>query len=150
MALNNRYDLILPSRQLWEDPVHQEIIDQIAREHNLPLPRPPYNAVDYLFEAERTASIIHKRMIQGFAQDVMREYLKYKEVIFHPPATIVKWADGTKTVVKCSEKDMYDKEKGLALCFMKRALGNKSRKLNDILHKEVPEHDRPDQTAGCD
>ena len=62
----------------------------------------------------------------------------YKKVIFNPPATIVIWADNTKTVVKCSEKDKYDFEKGLALCFMKRALGNKSGALNKVLKKETP------------
>lgn len=35
-----------------------------------------------------------------------------KDVIFAPPATIVYWSDGSKTVVKCSEKDVFDPEKG--------------------------------------
>lgn len=38
-----------------------------------------------------------------------------KNVIFAPPATIVYWSDGSKTVVKCSEKDVFDPEKGLAM-----------------------------------
>lgn len=58
------------------------------------------------------------------------------QVIYNPPATIVLWADGTRTVVKCSPKDIYDPEKGLALCYMKKALGNTSRALNDVLHSE--------------
>lgn len=49
----------------------------------------------------------------------------YKEVIFNPPATIIKWQDGTKTVVKCSPEDEFDPEKGIALCYMKKALGNR-------------------------
>lgn len=44
-----------------------------------------------------------------------------KKVIFNPPATIVIWEDGTKTIVKCMEGDGYDAEKGLALCYMKKA-----------------------------
>lgn len=63
-------------------------------------------------------------------------FLKSKKVIYHDPATIVLWEDGTKTVVKCDPKDVYDPTKGLALCFMKKALGNSSRALNDVLHKE--------------
>ena len=46
-----------------------------------------------------------------------------KKIIFNPPATIVIWEDGTKTIVKCTEKDEYDAEKGLALCYMKKLLG---------------------------
>lgn len=55
-------------------------------------------------------------------------------IIFNPPATIIMWSDGTKTVVKCHEEDTYDKKKGLALCYLKKFYcDNKSRKLNDIL-----------------
>ena len=46
-------------------------------------------------------------------------------MIFNPPATIVIWDDGTKTVVKCQEGETFDEEKGVALCFAKKALGNK-------------------------
>ena len=63
--------------------------------------------------------------------------LKVRKVIFNPPATIVLWEDGTKTVVKCDERDKYNASHGLALCFMKKALGNTSRALNDVLHKEL-------------
>lgn len=53
--------------------------------------------------------------------------LTIKKVIFNDPATIVLWADGTKTVVKCSEHDMFDEEKGLAMAICKKAMGNKGR-----------------------
>ena len=46
------------------------------------------------------------------------------DVIFNAPATIVKWTDGTKTVVKCGKGDQYDKEKGLALAVAKKYYGN--------------------------
>lgn len=45
-------------------------------------------------------------------------------VIFNGPATIVIWADGVKTVVKCMDTDVYDPEKGLAMAICKRALGD--------------------------
>lgn len=54
------------------------------------------------------------------------------KVIFKNPATIVIWNDHTKTVVKCSKPDIYDRAKGLALCYMKKACGNNSR-FNDYL-----------------
>ena len=46
------------------------------------------------------------------------------KVIFNKPATIVFWADGTKTVVKSQGKEKYDKEKGLAMAISKKVLGN--------------------------
>lgn len=47
-----------------------------------------------------------------------------KNVIFHDPATIVWWEDGTKTVVNAYE-DKFDAEKGLTMAIAKKALGNK-------------------------
>ena len=51
------------------------------------------------------------------------------KVIFNNPATIIKWTDGTKTVVKSSEEG-YDPEKGLAMAIAKKALGNKGNYYN--------------------
>lgn len=65
-----------------------------------------------------------------------------KKVYFNDPVTVVLWADGTKTVVKCQEGDVYSKETGLALCFAKKALGNKGN-FNDIFHKWIPEEEKP-------
>lgn len=47
------------------------------------------------------------------------------DVIFSGPATIIKWTDGTKTVVKCGKVENFDPEKGLAMAITKKALGNK-------------------------
>ena len=49
--------------------------------------------------------------------------LQVRDVIFNPPATIVFWEDGMKTVVKCSKDDTYDPERGFELAFLKRILG---------------------------
>ena len=57
-----------------------------------------------------------------------------KDVIFAPPATIVYWSDGSKTVVKCSEKDVFDPEKGLAMAIAKRCGGNNGSYYKEIRH----------------
>lgn len=57
-----------------------------------------------------------------------------KEVIFNNPATIVKWEDGTKTVVKRQKGERWDKEKGLAMAMVKKMYGNKGN-YNDIFKK---------------
>ena len=57
-----------------------------------------------------------------------------KKVIFNPPATVVYWTDGTKTVVKCSENDIFDPEKGLAMAIAKRSTGNNSGYYKEIRH----------------
>ena len=50
-------------------------------------------------------------------------YFGIKKVIYNYPATIVIWADGTKTVVKVHNED-FDPEKGLAMAICKKAFGN--------------------------
>lgn len=48
----------------------------------------------------------------------------FERIIFHEPATIVYWADGTKTVVKCQEGKTFDRDAGIALCYMKKVIGD--------------------------
>lgn len=66
------------------------------------------------------------------------EMPKIKDVIFNGPATIVLWVDGTKTVVKCQDDDIFDPEKGLAMAISKKALGNKGNYCN-VFKKWLPE-----------
>lgn len=46
-------------------------------------------------------------------------YEDIDRVIFHNPATIVFWKDGTKTVAKCYNEN-YDPEKGLMMAILKK------------------------------
>lgn len=50
------------------------------------------------------------------------------KIIFNDPATIVYWIDGTKTVVKASEHDKFDKETGLAMALVKKFLETRGSK----------------------
>lgn len=71
-------------------------------------------------------------------KNTMNKYFEIKNVIFNDPATIIFWKDGTKTVTKCGEKDIYDPEKGLAMCLAKRALGDKGN-YYETFKKWLPE-----------
>lgn len=67
---------------------------------------------------------------------------EYKKIIFNGPCTIILWKDGTKTIAKASDGEMFDPEKGVAICFMKRALGETEgkkvlRKANNDFYDEV-------------
>lgn len=63
---------------------------------------------------------------------------RIKKVIFNDPCTIVLWNDGTKTVVKCGEDDVFDPEKGLAMAISKYFFDNKGY-FNDVFKKFVQE-----------
>lgn len=57
-----------------------------------------------------------------------------KKVIFSGPATTILWRDGTKTTVKCARHDIYDEEVGIAMCYLKKMLGNKGN-FNNIFRE---------------
>ena len=69
-----------------------------------------------------------------------RNFMKFdiNKAIYNDPATIVYWADGTKTVVKAQNGESYDPEKGLAMCFAKKARGNKGNYYEEF-KKHLPE-----------
>lgn len=67
---------------------------------------------------------------------------RIKKVLFRAPATIVFWDDGTKTVVKCSDNDKFDPEKGMAMAIAKKFFGNEGNYYNEFkkwLPEEEPE-----------
>lgn len=59
-----------------------------------------------------------------------------KKVIFSGPATTILWKDGTKTTVKCSSEDAWDDDVGVAMCYLKKMLGNKGN-FNNIFREAM-------------
>lgn len=72
------------------------------------------------------------RILNKTVQDHKHSYghIAIKNVIFNPPATIVFWSDGTKSVVKAQNGEKFDPEKGLAMAIIKRIKGNKGNYYN--------------------
>ena len=69
---------------------------------------------------------------------VLKEVFGIEKVIFNAPATVVIWKDGTKTVVKSGDYDVFVPEKGLAMAIAKKALGNKGN-YYEVFKKWLPE-----------
>lgn len=89
---------------------------------------------DYLTNTYRGIEIVDKRV----------DPFEIEKVIYNDPATIVFWADGTKTVVKCGEEDVYDYQTGLLMCIAKKVYGNKGS-FNDILREWMPEEEEVEE-----
>lgn len=70
---------------------------------------------DYMNQGRRNG-----KTVGNYYYKYYRHLPPIKKVIFNNPATIVFWADNTKTVVKKSEKDVWDPEKGLAMAIVKK------------------------------
>lgn len=52
---------------------------------------------------------------------------KYKKIFvnYEKETVVVLWNDNTRTVMKPQDGEEFDVEKGIALCFMKKAYGNR-------------------------
>ena len=85
------------------------------------------NALSYTISTSDSGPISRKQLAMN----------SINKVIFNNPATIVLWSDGTKTVVKCDERDEFDPEKGLAMAICKKHFGGGF--YNDIFKKWIPE-----------
>lgn len=99
--------------------------------------------------SETFTNVCSRKPINTVSEDINRrmkysDHLKKGEmlsmidkVIFNNPATIVIWANGDKTVVKC-DGEKYDPEKGLAMAITKYLLGNNQGYYYDIFTKWLP------------
>lgn len=95
---------------------------------NKPYHRDALDNARYIDQARAMLNTTHAKEAAAMNAAVI------KNAIFAPPATIVYWSDGSKTVVKCSEKDIFDPEKGLAMAIAKRCGGNKGSYYKEIQH----------------
>lgn len=87
----------------------------------------PRQKIRYGFDLDQCSSA-KKALVDYSGTTVLPEI---KNVIFNDSATIVFWADDTKTVVKAVNEE-FDPEKGLAMAIAKKALGNKGNYFNQI------------------
>lgn len=62
--------------------------------------------------------------------------LHVDRIIFSPPATIVFWKDGTKTVVKCADGEPFSEYNGFAAALLKKVFGSNSAVKKIIQHKK--------------
>lgn len=76
--------------------------------------------------------------------------VKIKNVIFNPPATIVFWTDGTKTVVKTQNGEEFDPEKGFTMAYFKKMHGNKGHYFEEIKKWTEKYEEKNDSTPGDD
>ena len=75
----------------------------------------------YDSQLEKVNNMFNKSYIADKSNTVAR-VPDIEKVIFNKPATIVLWSDGTKTVSRCIENDIWDKETGLSMCISKKYL----------------------------
>ena len=106
-------------------------------DHHTGLRKKTFSMVKDIYERDpKPAATLTVKALKRMA--TWGQELRIRNVIFNDPATIIVWNDGTKTVVKCGEDEIFDPEKGLAMAIVKKALGNKGNYYNQI-KKWLPE-----------
>jgi hypothetical protein len=53
-------------------------------------------------------------------KDEYKSMNNFKKVIFNEPATIIIWDDNSKTIVKCKDGEVFDKEKGFLMAYFQK------------------------------
>lgn len=77
------------------------------------------------------------RMIEELEEEEQYNYLAFEKIIFNDPATIVIWADGTRTVVKACKEDKFNKEVGLKTALLQRVFGKEiDKEINKIVDED--------------
>lgn len=147
----------MPTRDY--DPIN-EIIETIRETYTWPVTKvttdtkgnvfiSPGSIHDYATINPKAAHITKKEPVDPFA---IRSVLSNRR----KNAFSVVWMDGTTTVIHCQPGDEWDDEKALAMCFTKKALGNKGNfndKFNDALDsklKVIPKEEKKTATISVD
>lgn len=71
--------------------------------------------------------------------DCSSPYPRPVKIIYNPPATIVFWTDGTKTVVKCNMDDEYNEYYGFLCALGKKMFGTNSH-LKKLIDEKAERH----------
>lgn len=105
-------------------------------------PSPMSEVYEYLKNDVKTTQEMYEAIMNRRVDKMKnRKYIpEIKDVIFNPPATIVLWADKTKTVVKAQEGESFDPEKGLAMAICKKLYGN-TGSFNNVFHKYIDKYE---------
>ena len=94
-------------------------------------------------EKEELRKEIHDKM--KFPRDKVAKTknfysLNVSKIIFNPPATIVFWEDGTKTVVKCAAEDEFNEYYGFLAALGKKVYENNGQ-IKKLIDKKAEWHE---------
>lgn len=95
----------------------------------------------------RSVDLVNDTVKKYVMEDVMRTHEIFckslvpnpTKIIYNPPATIVFWTDGTKTVVKCCEEDEYNEYYGF-LCALGKKIFGTNRHLKKMIDEKAERH----------
>lgn len=110
----------------------KELLDKAVNTfYTIRIPRANMSLSAYIAKAHAQDKVEPEKTVETYIPEI-------KNVYFNNPMTVVMWEDGTKTMIRCQEGDVYSPESGLALCIAKKSLGNMPN-FNNVFKKWIPE-----------
>jgi len=97
---------------------------------------PSRKTLDRLAGDANRPGTLYSKMRPRFFEDRKNAIRK---VIFHDPATIIFWKDGSKTVVKCKKGEEFNKMTGFAMCCCKHFFGDEGSNYQKTFKKWIGE-----------
>lgn len=117
--------------------------DDVASNYPRIKPKRTFEDPEYF---DRRIGLVIDTVNRYFTENVMRaNEMFYRigliptKIIYNPPATIVFWTDGTKTVVKCCEEDEYNEYYGFLCALGKKMFGTNSH-LKKLIDEKAERH----------
>ena len=89
---------------------------------------------------ELRKEILSKMATINVAETTNFYSLNVSKIIFNPPATIVFWEDGTKTVVKCAAEDEFNEYYGFLVALGKKVYESNSQ-IKKLIDKKAERHE---------
>jgi hypothetical protein len=125
----------LPARNGGKPPKQNQGRKQKYKENFMPTKSPfeisfvPYNSTSIEIKADLSKDAWAEMMF-GKPKNKSVERITIpaiKRIVYHDPATIVFWQDGTKTVVKCMDGEPFEKYAGFCAALAKKVFGSTSK-----------------------
>ena len=121
MKYNINFPNIPSDKEEYYELLHRELHKQIAENIRLKRGLRKNDDIPSAYPGSTFGRIHQERTV--------RPTFVIDKVIFNPPATIVFWKDGAKTVVKCKEGEEFSEWAGIALCLAKKLYGPNFHKI---------------------
>lgn len=122
---SSRFNIKLMSNEAHEKYNSNKIIKEFEKDMAMFDKAVAHSYEDYVRYDLTTTRYILTRISGDVSMVNFETKFEIKDVIFNPPATIVLWKDGTKTVVKEQDGCEFNPWVGMAMACSKKMLGNK-------------------------
>lgn len=106
---------------------------------------------DYVSNDILMENYMNNLLNSGYINSKKNQFLPYvmpqiKDVKFNGPATIVFFDDNTKVVIKCTDTDIFDPEKAVMICVLRKALGMSSSQFKKWIGNWTKAYEEPTET----